>query len=106
MFLSQIIFQNCFRVVTGVRFVKRNRILYLQIQEGKLLPYGMIDSATVKWVPVENYKIKNSSIFEGKDYHRLTWLDRRLDLQTIMAQKGSVVTGKVHMVRHKVFEEQ
>lgn len=83
-------------MVTGVRFAKHNRIVHLQIQEGELLPHGMINSTTIRWVPIENYKITDSYIAEGQDYHKLTWLDRSLDLQSILVKNDSVVTGKIH----------
>lgn len=36
-------------VIIGVRFAKTQGVLYLQIQTGKLLPFGNIDPSTVKW---------------------------------------------------------
>ncbi|XP_060651516.1 uncharacterized protein LOC132788201 [Drosophila nasuta] len=48
---------NANKVVTGVRFVKRNRIFHLQIQQGELLPRGLINESAVEWKPVENYEI-------------------------------------------------
>ncbi|RZC38220.1 uncharacterized protein BDFB_003195 [Asbolus verrucosus] len=80
-------------VVTGVRFVKHNRIIHLQIQEGKLLPSGQIDRDTVKWVPPEDYKITDRFIYEGQDYHTLSWEKRAFELNTVTAPNGSVITG-------------
>ncbi|XP_969643.2 uncharacterized protein LOC658141 isoform X1 [Tribolium castaneum] len=86
------------RVVTGLRFVKHNRIIHLQIQEGKLLPRGNIDVTTVHWVPVEEYKITDSNVANAQDYHTLTWEKRAVDLDDLVADEGYVVTG----VRFKV----
>ncbi|KAJ3646680.1 hypothetical protein Zmor_024256, partial [Zophobas morio] len=80
-------------VVTGLRFVKNNRIIHLQIQEGKLLPRGNIDMSTVHWVPVEDYRITDSHVANGQDYHTLTWEKRAVDLDDLVADDGYVVTG-------------
>ncbi|XP_070139630.1 uncharacterized protein [Drosophila kikkawai] len=50
------------RVVTGLRFVKHNRILHLQIQEGELLPKGVINQTTLQWKPVDNYSITDKDV--------------------------------------------
>ncbi|XP_044253043.1 uncharacterized protein LOC123004011 isoform X2 [Tribolium madens] len=81
------------RVVTGLRFVKHNRIIHLQIQEGKLLPRGNIDVTTVHWVPVEEYKITDSNVVNGQDYHTLSWEKRAVDLDDLTTDEGFVVTG-------------
>jgi hypothetical protein len=79
------------RVVTGVRFVKRNRIVHLQVQEGRLLPEGQIDVTTIRWLPVHDSGPDASS---GIDYHALTWEKRSVDLDPVRTNKGTVVTGK------------
>ncbi|CAO1373741.1 unnamed protein product [Diamesa hyperborea] len=40
-------------VITGVRFIEVNKIIFLQIQIGKLLAVGMIDAETVHWQEVQ-----------------------------------------------------
>ncbi|KAJ8969231.1 hypothetical protein NQ317_002186 [Molorchus minor] len=80
------------RVVTGLRFVKHNRILHLQIQEGELLPRGQINIETVHWVPVEDYKITDKKIFNGQDYHTLSWEKRAIDLDNLEADEGCILT--------------
>lgn len=79
--------------MTGLRFVKHNQIIHLQIQEGKLLKGGQIDPVTVRWVPPENYTILDRHISEGQDYHTLSWSERTLELSEIKAPEGHVVTG-------------
>ncbi|XP_068913358.1 uncharacterized protein [Tenebrio molitor] len=81
------------RVVTGLRFVKHNRILHLQIQEGRLVENGEIDRSTVRWVPVEDYKLLDKTIYEGQDYHTLSWEQRGFELHDVMVDEGFVVTG-------------
>ncbi|CAG9863089.1 unnamed protein product [Phyllotreta striolata] len=80
-------------VVTGLRFVKHNRIIHVQIQEGKLLPRGGIDATTVRWVPVEDYKITDRKIFNGQDYHTFSWEKRAVDLDDLEGDDGHVLTG-------------
>ncbi|XP_062124578.1 uncharacterized protein LOC133837734 isoform X2 [Drosophila sulfurigaster albostrigata] len=83
------------KVVTGVRFVKKNRIFHLQIQQGQLLPRGAINESSVEWVPVDDFKITDSNVCDGVDYHSLSHKERALDLDEILTLDGqaSVVTG-------------
>ncbi|OXU29061.1 hypothetical protein TSAR_015176 [Trichomalopsis sarcophagae] len=75
-------------VVTGVRFRKSNNIIHIQIQQGQLLPGGIINQTTVSWVPIEDYKINEPMPgSEGtrweyvpvaeRDYHVLEWKVKR-----------------------------
>jgi hypothetical protein len=81
------------RVVTGLRFVKHNRILHLQIEQGRLIQNGEIDETTVRWVPVEDYEITDRAIYEDRDYHALSWEQRGFKLHDVMVDEGYVVTG-------------
>ncbi|BFG02404.1 uncharacterized protein DMAD_01914 [Drosophila madeirensis] len=82
------------RVVTGLRFVKKNRIFHLQIQEGELLPRGGINHTTLSWKPVENYNIFDRDVKKGTDYHTLSYESRSIDLDDVDTDDNSfVVTG-------------
>uniref|UniRef100_U5EP73 Putative secreted protein n=1 Tax=Corethrella appendiculata TaxID=1370023 RepID=U5EP73_9DIPT len=81
------------RVVTGIRFVKRNRIIHLQVQQGELLPRGMINLSTLEWVNVSDYRLLDRNIRNDIDYHTLTRDSRTLDLDDITAPDSHVVTG-------------
>ncbi|XP_044728255.1 uncharacterized protein LOC123291881 isoform X2 [Chrysoperla carnea] len=81
------------RVVTGLRFVKENRIIHLQIQQGELLPKGRINEATLEWVPVDKYSILDSGVVSGEDYHTLTWESRAIDLDDLETKPNHIVTG-------------
>ncbi|KAH8310365.1 hypothetical protein KR044_000989, partial [Drosophila immigrans] len=72
------------KVVTGVRFVKKNRIFHLQIQQGQLLPRGGINESTVEWKPVDDYKIDDVNVTEGVDYHALSNEKRRINLDEVI----------------------
>lgn len=88
-------------MVTGLRIIKYNRIIHLQIQEGKLLPYGYIDNSTVRWVPVDDFKITDRGVTSGTDYHTLTNNDRTLLLDELVSHEanhiitGETTTGKI-----------
>lgn len=95
LYYKKIIYDVFFRVVTGLRFVKNNQIIHLQIQEGELLPYGKIDESTVRWVPVNNYKTLDRNLYNEQDFFTLTWDKRSLQLDDIECEKNFVVTGNV-----------
>ncbi|TDG40589.1 hypothetical protein AWZ03_012986 [Drosophila navojoa] len=82
-------------VVTGLRFVKRNRVFHLQIQEGQLLPRGAVNESTLSWKPVDDYKIYDRNVAKGIDYHTLSYESRSIDLDDIMKADDNsfVVTG-------------
>ncbi|KAB0793583.1 hypothetical protein PPYR_13203 [Photinus pyralis] len=80
-------------VVTGLRFTKVNRVIHLQIQEGQLLPKGEIDNKTLRWVPVDGYDINDGNVINGRDYHTLTWEQRSVDLDDLIAEDEHVLTG-------------
>ncbi|XP_018572021.1 uncharacterized protein LOC108911536 isoform X2 [Anoplophora glabripennis] len=82
------------RVVTGLRIVKHNRIIHLQIQEGKLLPYGYIDDSTIRWVPVDDYTITDDGVQNGVDFHVMDYERRTLFLDDLMPHEAShLITG-------------
>ncbi|KAH8388539.1 hypothetical protein KR093_009160, partial [Drosophila rubida] len=83
------------KVVTGVRFVKKNRIFHLQIQQGQLLPRGGINVSTVEWKPVDDYHIHHPNVREGVDFHTLSYGSRGIDLTKVMKTNDTtfVVTG-------------
>ncbi|BES96713.1 Hypothetical protein NTJ_09526 [Nesidiocoris tenuis] len=81
------------KVVTGMRFVKKGRIVHLQIQQGDLLPHGDINETTVEWVPVQEFDINGEGVEVGRDYHMLTWEHRALDLDDVTLPSGHILTG-------------
>lgn len=84
---------TAFRVVTGLRFFKQNRIIHIQIQEGQLLERGKINASSVHWVPVEDYTILDKGVRDGRDYHTLAWDRREVDLDDLSAPAGHVVVS-------------
>ncbi|KAM7350446.1 uncharacterized protein ACRADG_009033 isoform 2-T2 [Cochliomyia hominivorax] len=82
------------KVITGLRFVKKYRIFYLQIQEGQLLAKGMINESSLAWTPTDNYLLYEKGVNKNQDYYTLTYDNRAIDLHDIEADdKDYVLTG-------------
>ncbi|XP_062539632.1 uncharacterized protein LOC134207771 isoform X1 [Armigeres subalbatus] len=81
------------KVVTGLRFVKKNRIIFLIVQQGKLLPGGQIENSTLQWVEPEEYNILSPNIRTKVDYNTLNYDNRAMDLDDIILKPSYVVTG-------------
>lgn len=75
------------------------------IAESTLQPYGQIDT-TIKsadgetsaltndrYVNHEEFEINDADIKNGIDYHTLTYENRRINLDTVTAPPGKLVTG-------------
>ncbi|KAH8312114.1 hypothetical protein KR044_009453 [Drosophila immigrans] len=86
------------KVVTGVRFVKKNRIFHIQIQQGQLLPRGAINESTVEWVPIDDYKIDDFNVTEGVDYHSMNYETRRMNLGETIFEYGTLIVTGVRFV--------
>lgn len=81
------------RIMTGVRIVKHNQIIHIQIQEGELGPRGVINTTTVTWKPVDNYTVFDLDTENGVDYHTLHWNDRGIDIDDTFGPAENVLTG-------------
>lgn len=85
-----------FRIVTGVGLIKVNGIIQFLIIEKQLIKYGQLnDTRTddIPWTLGEQFSIDHRSAKSGTDYHALTWDHRRINLDTVIAPLGRVVTG-------------
>lgn len=58
-----------------------------------MLPRGIVDQTTLKWVPIQNFTIYERNVRDGRDYHTLTWAKRSIDLDDLEAKASHVVTG-------------
>lgn len=79
--------------MTGVRFVKKNRIIHIQIQDGELQQRGFINVSTLAWKPISEFKLLDRGIRNGLDYHTMSWDKRAMDLDELIAPIAHVVTG-------------
>lgn len=80
--------------MTGVRFAKQNRIIHLQVQEGKLLSYGKINQTSLRWIPVPRFKILDKGIVDGIDYHTLSYERREFDFDDLSAPADHIVVSQ------------
>uniref|UniRef100_A0A2M4A7E9 Putative secreted protein n=2 Tax=Anopheles triannulatus TaxID=58253 RepID=A0A2M4A7E9_9DIPT len=81
------------KVVTGLRFVKHDRVIHLAVQQGTLMPQGEIDNRTLEWVPPRMFSVLSKGIRDGLDYHTLTYDNRSMDLDDVQVYPGYVLTG-------------
>ncbi|XP_041631719.1 uncharacterized protein [Drosophila kikkawai] len=81
------------RVVTGLRFIKHNRIFHLQIQEGELLTHGVINGTTLQWKPLDSYSISDEDVRQDVDYHALSYQNRSINLVEVRDHSDFLVTG-------------
>ncbi|XP_066151754.1 uncharacterized protein [Euwallacea fornicatus] len=80
------------RIVTGVKFVKVKQILHIQIQEGKLLPYGVVDQDTVRWVDLDTCLVGSRQML-NEDYFMMTYSQRSVALDDLEVDGNYVITG-------------
>lgn len=90
--------------MTGIRFLKKNRIIHIFIKERTLGPNGKIEWDGDKdelWMSDYKFVKEDSGVKEGVDYHELTYNHKEIDLDTVRAPPDEVVTG----VRFRVGSE-
>lgn len=101
--------------MTGVAITKRNRMIQFTIAESTLLPYGKLNTTIVnedddqninaannRYVNHPEWTIHSAEIKNGIDYHTLTYENRAINLDTVLAPAGKLVTG----VRFHVFDDK
>ena len=76
-----------------MRFVKKNRIIHLQIQQGKLLSQGRIDNARLEWIETPNFNVSDTGIKNGVDFHEFSYSKRAIDFDDLRASDEYVITG-------------
>lgn len=91
--------------MTGVAITKRNRMLQFTIAESTLLPYGKLNTTIVnddddqnvnannRYVTHPEWTIDTPGIKNGVDYHTLTYENRAINLDAVIAPAGKVITG-------------
>ena len=82
--------------MTGIKLTKVNKVIHLQIQEGKLLKRGDILEESVQWRDVDNFTVMDHNVKNGRDYHSLDWENRALDLDDLIAPESHLLTGKTY----------
>ncbi|XP_074108370.1 uncharacterized protein LOC141533396 [Cotesia typhae] len=103
--------KNISRVLTGIAFEKQDKLIHLQIEQGKLIKEGRIEEGSQKWVRLEqfDYTTETSSwrggfvrwedgekkeMIEGEDYIFIDYGRRKIHLDDVKtSHDGYVVTG-------------
>lgn len=91
------------RIVTGVSIVKRNRMFQFIIAESTLLPYGNLNTtithengesnANNRYLGHQEFSIDSPEVQNGVDFHTLTYQKRSINLDSVHAPAGKLVTG-------------
>lgn len=96
--ISNQFFSLISRVISGVRIVKRNRIIQLEAIERVLLPKLVLDPAK-NVVTNNNFTVDDAGVRENFDFFTMTYDNRTLNLDAIVAARDQLVTG----VRFRVY---
>lgn len=90
------------RIVTGISLTKVNGIIQFAIAERILEPFGSIDSAKndTTWKLSKQFAIKSNQTKDGIDYHTLTYENRSINLDAIIAPDDRVVVTGVKFNRN------
>lgn len=81
------------KVVTGIQVIKLRGVIHLQVQHGQTLPQGHVNTSTLQWVQVEPLTINSAVYTEGTHYKKLSYEERSIDLDRLLAPDDHVVTG-------------
>ena len=76
------------KIITGVKFVKKNRIIQIEIEQSETLPEGIINDTNRTWM--ENSE--NLSI-EDPDVYEMSYENRALDIDMLEAPPGTISFG-------------
>lgn len=69
-------------------------MFHLQIQEGELGPRGQINPNSIRWRPVDDYRVHDRDVTNGKDFFTLDNTKRQIDLDEIIGDDpNDVVIG-------------
>ena len=84
--------------MVGVRFVKKNGVIHLEIEQATALKEGTIDENTRQWIesPIlnpQNSTQKNLGLIKTMSYE-----ERSLDLDILETISGHVITGEINKV--------
>lgn len=67
-----------------------------RITQGQLINNAQINVTNnewQKWKPLDLFRLTDYDVDEGVDYHTLSWQNRSIDLDELVAPPGQVITG-------------
>lgn len=81
------------KIVVGVRFVKKNRVVHLEIEQATALSEGNINPSSREWIEAAELDVSNATQKELGYFKTMTYEERALDMDHILAPNGYVITG-------------
>ncbi|KAG4078152.1 hypothetical protein HA402_002204 [Bradysia odoriphaga] len=84
------------KVITGIALRKINRIFFWGITQATLLNNGQLNDTRYyynSWKKTKEFYITDIDVVDGVDYHTLSWQNRSIYLDTLVAPPGYVLTG-------------
>lgn len=81
-----------------MRIIKKNQVIYLQGQQGELKGNGEINASSIEWIPLKEINPHSADYMEGLEYYKMSWNQRSVDLDDLMARPGNILTGKFFSV--------
>ena len=79
------------KIVTGVRFVKKNGIIHLEIEQATALKEGKVDDSSRQWVQSQNLDPQNSTQKSLGYFKTMSYEERALDIDRLEAISGKVI---------------
>ena len=79
------------KIVTGVRFVKKNGIIHLEIEQATALKEGKIEESSRQWVQSQNLDPQNSTQKSLGYFKTMSYEERALDIDRLEAISGKVI---------------
>ena len=82
--------------MTGLRFIKKGRVIFPQIEQARALPEGGVDESSRAWIEPSEVFSNNTKELSDKNNTKLfmmTYEQRAMDMDSLTAPPGSVLTG-------------
>ena len=82
------------RIVTGVRLVKRGRVIYPQVEHAVAMAEGGVGEGTRTWVEPTVINTTDTDVLLNSDkVFTMSYEQRAVDMDTLVAPPGHVLTG-------------
>ena len=79
------------KIVVGIRFVKKNRVIHMEIEQATALGEGDILQESREWVEPPTLDVNNDTT--SQQIMTMTYEQRALDIDKLEAPPGYVITG-------------
>lgn len=88
-------------MITGVRFTEKNRVIFLQIEVGKLLPLGIIEQQTLHWQELPDF-VDTDDVFNF-NYDSKSFLLSEVQFENGVMTGSSKITSDLLFLSKKTF---